>query len=170
VRAILAWQKASGIDSGPLFRRVQVRRYKACAAIKGRKIGSLSGREAWDLRKTLSRPAVPARVEYDVGEGALHPGSIGPIYRSIISRAFDWGALPDLTADDLARLLKGISYREFLGAACICKFLSQILIPPDQRLAQQGLDNTRPIEALTQSRHVRNLQKCSARLISLSPP
>ena len=109
VRAILAWQKASGIDSGPLFRRVQVRRYKARAAIKGREIGSLSGREAWDLRKTLSRPAVPARVEYDVGEGALHPGSIGPIYRSIISRAFDRGALPDLTNDDLARLLKGIS-------------------------------------------------------------
>ena len=109
VRALLAWQKASGIDSGPLFRRVQVRRYKARAAIKGRKIGSLSGREAWDLRKTLSRPAVPARVEYDVGEGALHPGSIGPVYRSIISSAFDRGALPDLTADDLARLLKGIS-------------------------------------------------------------
>lgn len=40
---------------------------------------------------------------------ALHPGSIGPIFRSIIQRAFDLGALPDLTAEDLARLLKGIS-------------------------------------------------------------
>lgn len=109
VRAITAWTEAAGISSGSLFRRVQVRRYKARAAVKGRRIDSISGRETWDLRKTLSKPAVPARVEYDVGEGALHPASIGPIYRSMIQRAFDYGALADLTADDLARLLKGIS-------------------------------------------------------------
>ena len=109
VRAIAAWREAAGITTGPLFRRVNVRRYKARPAIKGRRIDSISGREAWDLRKTLSRPAVPARIEYDVGEGALHPGSIGPIYRAIIQRAFDRGTLFDLTADDCARLLKGVS-------------------------------------------------------------
>jgi integrase len=109
VRAIAAWLEAAGIVSGPVFRRVNVRRYKARAAVKGRRIDSLSGRETWDLRKTLSKPAVPARVAYDVGEGALHPGSIGPIYRSMIQRAFDGGALSDLTEDDLVRLLKGIS-------------------------------------------------------------
>ncbi|MHA3795475.1 tyrosine-type recombinase/integrase [Sphingomonas sp. YL-JM2C] len=109
VRAITAWTEAAGIKGGPLFRRVQVRRYKARPAIKGRRIDSISGRETWDLRKTLSKPAVPARVEYDVGEGALHPGSIGPIFRTMIQRAFDRGALGDLTADDLSRLLKGIS-------------------------------------------------------------
>lgn len=109
VRAITAWREATGITAGPLFRRVQVRRYKARAAIKGRRIETISGRETWDLRKTLSKPAVPARTEYDVGEAALHPGSIGPIYRSIIQRAYERGALPDLTADDLMRLLKGIS-------------------------------------------------------------
>jgi len=109
VSAIAAWQKAADIDAGPLFRRVQVRRYKAHTAVKGRSIDSISSREAWDLRKTLSKPAVKARVEYDIGTVALHPGSIGPIFRSIIQRAFDLGALPDLTAEDLARLLKGIS-------------------------------------------------------------
>ena len=109
VRAIAAWREAAGITTGPLFRRVNVRRYKARPAIKGRRIDSISGREAWDLRKTLSRPAVPACIEYDVGEGALHPGSIGPIYRAIIQRAFDRGTLFDLTADDCARLLKGVS-------------------------------------------------------------
>ena len=61
------------------------------------------------MRKTLLKPAQPARVEYDVGAAALHPGSIGPIFRAIIQRAFDRGELPDLTAEDLARLLKGIS-------------------------------------------------------------
>ncbi|MPS71416.1 MAG: integrase [Novosphingobium sp.] len=109
VRAIAAWQAAAEIEAGPLFRRVQVRRYKARKAVPARRIETISGREAWDLRKTLPRKAVPARVEYDVGEGALHPGSIGPIWRAIIQRAFAAGALPDLTQDDLARLLKGVS-------------------------------------------------------------
>ncbi|AJR26701.1 MULTISPECIES: site-specific integrase [Sphingobium] len=109
VRAIAAWRAASGIAAGPLFRRVQVRRYKARLADPGRPIASISGREAWDLRKTLPKRAMAARVEYDVGEAALHPGSIGPIWRRIIQRAFDRGALGDLTADDLVRLLKGIS-------------------------------------------------------------
>lgn len=109
VRAITAWLEAASIEAGPVFRRVNVRRYKAKAAVRGRPIDSISGRETWDLRKTLSKPAVPSRVEYDVGEGALHPASVGPIYRSMIRRAFELGALADLTADDLARLLKGIS-------------------------------------------------------------
>ena len=109
VRAILAWTAAAGIDSGAVFRRVNVRRYKAKAAVRGRSIDSISGRETWDLRKTLSKPAVPARIEYDVGEGGLHPASVGPIYRAMIQRAFDAGALADLTSDDIVRLLKGIS-------------------------------------------------------------
>lgn len=109
VRAIAAWLEAAGIEGGAVFRRVNVRRYKAKPAVRGRPIDSISGRETWDLRKTLPKRAVPARVEYDVGEGALHPASVGPIYRSMIQRAFDVGALADLTADDLARLLRGIS-------------------------------------------------------------
>lgn len=105
VRAIAAWTEAAGIADGPLFRRVQVRRYKA----RPGRIDSISSREKWDMRKTLPKPAVPARVEYDVGAAALHPGSIGAIWRAIIQRAFDRGALADLTKDDIARLLKGIS-------------------------------------------------------------
>ena len=61
------------------------------------------------MRKTLSKSAAKARVEYDIGAAALYPGSIGLIWRTIIQRAFDRDALGDLTADDLARLLKGIS-------------------------------------------------------------
>lgn len=109
VRAIAAWLEAANIKEGPVFRRVNVRHYKARAAVRGRPMESISGREAWDLRKTLAKSAVPARTEYDVGEGALHPASVGPIYRSMIQRAFDAGALADLTANDLVRLLKGVS-------------------------------------------------------------
>ena len=109
VRAIAAWTKAAGIEAGSLFRRVQVRRYKARAAQPGRSIETISNRETWDLRKLLPKRAVPARTEYDVGDKPLHPGSIGPIWRAMVRRAFDQGALGDLTADDLDRLLKGIS-------------------------------------------------------------
>ncbi|MDF2640710.1 MAG: putative integrase [Novosphingobium lindaniclasticum] len=103
VAAIAAWCEAAGIAEGPLFRRVQVRRYKA------RRIETISGREVWDLRKTLSTPAVPAWIEYDIGAKPLHPGSIGPIYQAMIQRAFGRGGLPDLTLHDVARLLQGIS-------------------------------------------------------------
>ncbi|MBH0115206.1 site-specific integrase [Novosphingobium sp. YJ-S2-02] len=109
VRAIAAWQTAAGIEEGPLFRRVQVRRYKARAAVKPRRIETISGREAWDLAKLRGKAAVPARTDYTVGEKALHPGSIGPIWRAMVVRAFEAGALPDLTRDDLERVLTGIS-------------------------------------------------------------
>ncbi|WP_395396516.1 tyrosine-type recombinase/integrase (plasmid) [Novosphingobium sp. BL-8A] len=109
VRAIAAWTAAAVIDAGPLFRRVIVRRYKARARQPGRKLATISGRETWDLRKTLPKPAVPARTEYSIGERALHPASIGPIWRAIITRAFEKGALPDLTKDDLARLLAQVT-------------------------------------------------------------
>lgn len=74
VSAIAAWTEAAEITGGPLFRRVQVRRYKARAAVRGRSIDSISGRETWDLRKTLSKPAVRARVEYDMG--SLHESEV----------------------------------------------------------------------------------------------
>ncbi len=86
-----------------------MRRYKARAAVRGRPIDSISGRETWDLRKIVSKPAVKGCVEYDIGAVALHQGSVGSIYRAMMQAAFDRGALPDLTAEDLARLLKGIS-------------------------------------------------------------
>lgn len=109
VRAVEAWIEAAGITEGAVFRRVYVRRYKARARVPGRDLSTLSGREAYDWRKALPKPAVPARTEYSVGEGALHPGSIGPIWRAIIRRAFEKGALPDLTREDLDHWLARIS-------------------------------------------------------------
>src|SRR3546814_19312278 len=52
VRAIAAWREAAGIERGPIFRRVHLRRYKARAEVCGRKLDRKSGRDAWDLRKT----------------------------------------------------------------------------------------------------------------------
>lgn len=109
VRAVKAWLDAAEISEGALFRRVFVRRYKARARVPGRDLTTLSGREAYDWRKALPKPAVAARTEYSIGDTALHPGSIGPIWSAIIRRAFEKGALPDLTRDDLEHWLKRIS-------------------------------------------------------------
>jgi hypothetical protein len=62
------------------------------------------------LRKTLPKRAIPARTEYDVGEGTLPPGSIGPLYRAIIKRAFGL----TLTRSDL---LAELDRKEEGGAA-----------------------------------------------------
>lgn len=109
VRAISAWIEAAGIQDGPLFRRVQVRQLKAKPAVLGEPVARIDADGRLVLMRGNGRPAQPARVEYDVGTAALHPGSIGPLWRAIIRRAFDRGALPDLTADDCAHLLKGVS-------------------------------------------------------------
>ncbi|VWX50799.1 site-specific integrase [Novosphingobium sp. 9U] len=109
VRAIGAWLVAAQIESGPIFRRVKVRRFKARGAATSLPTQSVSGLAPQNRRKTIIEPAISAWVECDVGERALHPGSIGPLYRKMIQEAFARGALPDLTADDLTQLLRGIS-------------------------------------------------------------
>ncbi len=109
MRAIRAWLEAAGIEDGPLFRRVQVRKLKERPAVPGEPVGRIDANGKLVLTRLPGRPAQPARIVYDVGAAALHAGSIGPLYRAMIQRAFDRGAFPDLTADDLARLLQGVS-------------------------------------------------------------
>jgi len=52
---------------------------------------------------------MPARAEYDVGQGALRPGSVTPIFREILRRAFEGGAFGDLDAKVFAEQLGQIS-------------------------------------------------------------
>lgn len=66
MRAIAIWLAAAGIEAGAVFRRVNVRCYEAKAAVQGRAIDSISSSEAWNLRKTLLKLALPAWVEHDV--------------------------------------------------------------------------------------------------------
>lgn len=92
VHAVEAWAAAAVIAAGPLLRRrsaASTRRARGCPRSNCRRL-----RDIWDLRKTLPKPAVPARTEYSVGEAAFHSGSIGPIWRATICRAFARGALP----------------------------------------------------------------------------
>lgn len=109
VKAIDAWLEAAKIESGPIFRRVIVRRYAARPARKAIKPAQLSGRALWDRRKFVGRDAVAARVEHHVGDKALHPGSITPIFRKMIAQAIDAGAFGDLDKEQARELVKGFS-------------------------------------------------------------
>jgi site-specific recombinase XerD len=109
VRAIDAWLKASGIQTGPLFRRIIVRRYAARPKRRPVNPRDLSGRAIWDSRKFAGRDAVAARVEYHLGNTALHPGSLTPLFRSLISRAIDTGAFGDLDPIQAKSAIAGFS-------------------------------------------------------------
>jgi site-specific recombinase XerD len=109
VKAIEAWQTAAEIKSGPLFRRVRVWHRKAQQAKPGIDMRDLSGRAIWDRRKRYPTAAVPARSIYRVGDDALHPGSIAPIYKKAVQDAFDHGLLPDFDEESIKDAVAAIS-------------------------------------------------------------
>ena len=109
VRALSAWMTAAKIEEGPVFRRVIVRRYAARPKRAAVNLMCVSGRATWDFRKFAARDAVAARVEYYIGAVALHPGSLTPIYRGMISQALKAGAFGDLDPEQAERLVAGFS-------------------------------------------------------------
>ena len=109
VTALEAWLAASTIESGHVFRRVIVRRYKAKAARGRIYSNSLGWNARWDKTWFTGRAAKDARIEYNIGTAPLHPGSITPIFRAILRRAFEAGAFGDLSAAAFEAQLKQIS-------------------------------------------------------------
>ncbi|AKM12171.1 tyrosine-type recombinase/integrase [Croceicoccus naphthovorans] len=109
VRALEAWLKAAVIGEGPVFRRVVVRRYAARQARKARNGKERGWNARWVPERFAAKDAEPVRIESDVGEGALHPGSITPLIRSMLRRAFDVGAFGDLDAATFEKQVREIS-------------------------------------------------------------
>jgi len=109
VRALADWLQAAGIGDGPVFRRVIVRRYAATLARKASDGRDRGWNSRWEPERFAAKDAEPMRIEYDVGEGALHPGSITPLFRSMLRRAFEAGAFGDLDAATFEAQVKQIS-------------------------------------------------------------
>lgn len=109
VRAIEAWCIAASIAEGPLFRRVIVRRYAARPAVRAMRPNEISGRATWDRRKFVAKAAIAARVEYHVGEKALHPGSLTPILRGMIESALASGTFVDIDPEQAAKQIAAFS-------------------------------------------------------------
>ncbi len=109
VQALQAWLHAADISEGPVFRRVIVRRYADRPARRRIDPNTISGRAIWDPRKFAAKASVAARTEYNVGEKALHPGSVTPIVRGMIASAIDAGAFGDLDKEQARKLVAGFS-------------------------------------------------------------
>lgn len=103
------WLKAADISEGPVFRRVIVRRYKAKPSRKAGDLRTLAWNARWMPERFAARDELAARIAVDVGEGALHAGSVTPIVRAALKRAFEAGAFPDLDAETFARQLAEVS-------------------------------------------------------------
>ena len=82
VSHLLAWLDTAAIGSGPVFRRVIVRRYAARPARPKTDPGSLAWNAKWIPERFAAKDAIPARTEEDVGEGRLNSGSVTPIIRA----------------------------------------------------------------------------------------
>ncbi len=108
-RALTAWLEAANITEGPVFRRVIVQRYAAKPKRAAVDLKCVSGRTTWDFRKFAARDAVMARVEYHIGKGALHSGSLTPIYHGMILDALKAGAFGDLDHAQAATVITGFS-------------------------------------------------------------
>lgn len=104
-----AWLKAACISAGPVFRRVIVRRYAQKPARKPANLRSLAWNARWTPDRFVGHDQVAGRVECDVGEHALHAGSVTPVVRAALKRAYDGGAFPDLDAETFARQLREVS-------------------------------------------------------------
>lgn len=104
-----AWLKAGEIDAGPVFRRVIVRRYAARPARKAVALHTVNGHATWDMRKFAARDAETARIEYHVGNPALHPGSLTLIFRRMIGDALTAGTFGDLEKVPANGLIAGFS-------------------------------------------------------------
>jgi hypothetical protein len=106
---VTRWLAEAGIVHGPVFRRVIVRRYAAKPAIARQGWGAKAWNTRWVPAWEKGQGASPVRVAYDIGELALHAGSVTPIFRNILRRAFKAGAFGDLDAAVFTDQLKQIS-------------------------------------------------------------
>lgn len=89
MRRIGAWLEASGLDDGPLFRRVGVDRRKARPARAPQDYFSIPGHTRHWQERLKGRPAEPPTAHYAVGEGPLTRQGIGVIYKRLVHAVID---------------------------------------------------------------------------------
>lgn len=93
--------------------------------------GDLSAGARLDRVKYAGKAGVAARVEYDVGEGSLHAGLVGVLFRAMITRAVERGMVLGIEIADLPALFVSAK-RTTLWGPVNCEQL---------RLSAQGSDS-----------------------------
>ena len=108
MRRIGAWLDASGLDDGPLFRRVGVDRRRGRPARPPQDYFSIPGHTRHWQERLQGRPAVPPLARYAIGEGPLTRQGIGAIYKRLARAVIDEG-LVDVEPGSEGDLLRAIS-------------------------------------------------------------
>ncbi len=91
MRRVQAWLVQSGIEDGPLFRRVGVDRRRARAAVPPQPYHAIPGNTRHWQERLRGAPAVQAMVTYTIGESRLTRQGVCGIYRRIALAAADAG-------------------------------------------------------------------------------
>lgn len=108
MRRIGAWLEASGLDEGPLFRRVGVDRRLGRPARPPQDYFSIPGHTRHWQERLQGKPAVPPLARYAIGEGPLTRQGIGAIYKRLVCAVIDQG-LVEVEPGREGDLLRAIS-------------------------------------------------------------
>ncbi|PZU05969.1 tyrosine-type recombinase/integrase [Sphingomonas sp.] len=91
MRRVQAWLVQSGIEDGPLFRRVGIDRRRARPAVPPQAYHSIPGNTRHWQERLRGTPAVQAQVTYTIGETPLTRQGVCGIYRRVALAAADAG-------------------------------------------------------------------------------
>jgi len=91
MRRTQAWLVQSGIEDGPLFRRVGIDRRRARAAVSPQAYHAIPGNTRHWQERLRGSAAVQAQVTYTIGESPLTRQGVCAIYRRIALAAADAG-------------------------------------------------------------------------------
>ena len=91
MRRIGTWLEASGLEDGPLFRRVGVDRRKGRPARPPQAYFSIPGHTRHWQERLLGTPAAPPMARYAIGDRPLTRQGIGLIYKRLVRAVTDAG-------------------------------------------------------------------------------
>ena len=108
MRRVHAWLVPSGVEDGPLFRRVGVDRRRARPAVPAQPYPAIPGNTRHWQERLRGSPATQALVTYTIGETPLTRQGVCGIYRRIALAAADAG-LVEFTGEHLLEALAALS-------------------------------------------------------------
>ncbi|WP_010165099.1 site-specific integrase [Sphingomonas sp. PAMC 26617] len=108
MRRVQVWLVQSGIEDGPLFRRVGIDRRRARAAVPPQPYHAIPGNTRHWQERLRGAPATQAQVTYTIGETPLTRQGVCAIYRRIALAAADAG-LVDIAGSKLHDAIAALS-------------------------------------------------------------
>ena len=108
MRLVHAWLVNTGIEAGPLFRRVGVDRRRARGAVAPQRHDQIPGNTRHWQARLEGTAARPASVTYTIGETSLTRQGVCSIYRRLALAAADAG-LVEMTGVELADAVAALS-------------------------------------------------------------